>query len=300
MNRLLHITLIIATLLLLAGCRCSSHKKDRQNKRTTTKERKIEREKHESDITVIGTPKPRESEFQQPYEPLSDAICALLQPKYEGTHSEQLIIRKAYIASYNKDTRCPNWVGWRLTADHANGTLGRRNDFHEDEEVPEPRATSADYKGSGWSRGHMCPAGDNKWDSQAMYETFSYINICPQNVNLNNGLWNSIENDCRNWAKRYGEVYIVCGPLYFNRQHELIGTNQVAVPEAFFKAVLRLSPEPQAFGFIVRNTDGNKKRDLYYHSIDELERITHYDFFTALPDPLENTIEATTPNPNEW
>ena len=43
---------------------------------------------------------------------------------------------------------------------------------------------------------------------------------------------------------------------------------------------------------IVRNTDGNKKRDLYYNSIDQVERITGYDFFPALPDSIENEVEA--------
>jgi endonuclease G len=64
------------------------------------------------------------------------------------------------------------------------------------------------------------------------------------------------------------------------------------VPEAFFKVVLCLNGTPKGFGFIVRNTDGNKKRDLYYNSIDQVERITGYDFFPALPDSIENEVEA--------
>jgi len=272
--------ILIACLILFAGCRCRTKDINTQ----------------ENSVTVIGTPKTK----QQATTSSSTAIHPFLITKCEQQIPEQIISRKAYIISYNKDTRCPNWVGWMLTSDHAYGDLRRRNDFHEDEDVPKPRATSADYKGSGWSRGHMCPAGDNKWDAQAMFETFSYANICPQNTNLNNGLWNSIENDCRKWAKRYGEVFIVCGPLYLNQEHQLIGENKITVPEAFFKAILRLNPEPQAFGFIVRNTDGIKKRDLYYNSIDELERITHYDFFSALHDSLENTVESSSPNPDEW
>ena len=138
----------------------------------------------------------------------------------------------------------------------------------------------------------MCPAGDNKWNEKAMYESFSLVNVCPQNANLNSGLWNSIEIDCRRWARQYGDIYIVCGPVFLNREHETIGANGVFVPEAFFKVVLCLNGIPKALGIIVRNTNGNNKRDLYYNSIDQVERITGIDFFTALPDELEKIIES--------
>jgi endonuclease G len=76
------------------------------------------------------------------------------------------------------------------------------------------------------------------------------------------------------------------------REHEMIGNHLIAVPEAFFKVVLCLNGIPKAIGFIVRNTDGMKKRDLYYNSIDQVERITGMDFFPALPDDIENEVEA--------
>ena len=105
--------------------------------------------------------------------------------------------------------------------------------------------------------------------------------------------------DCRQWAKRYEEIYIVCGPIYLNKEHESIGENKVVVPEAFFKVVLCAKGQPKAFGFIARNNEGKKKRDLYYNSVDEVERITGYDFFPALPDGLENKVEAEA-NINNW
>lgn len=206
--------------------------------------------------------------------------------------SEQILRRKAYTASYNKELRCPNWVAWHLTAAHSDGPLTRLSNFHEDEEVPEPRATLADYRKSGWSRGHMCPAGDNKWDKEAMYESFALTNICPQHSSLNSGLWNSVETDCRQWARRFGDIYIVCGPVLMKRQHQTIGENRVVVPEAFFKVVLCLNGEPKGFGIIARNTAGTKKKDLYYNTIDEVERITGIDFFPALPDDIEDQVEG--------
>jgi endonuclease G len=84
-----------------------------------------------------------------------------------------------------------------------------------------------------------------------------------------------------------------------NREHEAIGANNILVPEAFFKVVLCLNGKPKGIGFIVRNTDGTKKRDLYYNSIDQVERITGMDFFHALPDDIENVVEATA-DINDW
>ncbi len=258
---------------------------------------------HTSDISDEQTMRRSENQEEQLYAKSDESFSAanaLVMVRTLEDLSEQILVRKAFVASYNKDSRCPNWVGWHLTGDHADGPVDRRNDFHEEEEVPTPRAMSSDYKSSGWSRGHMCPAGDNKWSAEAMFETFSFANICPQNTNLNNGLWNSIENDCRKWARKYGDVFIVCGPVYYNQEHQAIGENKVVVPEAFFKVVLRLAPKPKAFGFIVKNTDGNRKSDLYYNSIDQVERITGHDFFYELPDDIEDAVESEEPNIDEW
>ena len=220
-------------------------------------------------------------------------------PKLSRDVSEQILKRKAFVVSYNKDTKCPNWVAWYLTADHVDGEWARSNDYREDYDVPAPRATNDDYRGNLWSRGHMCPAGDNKWDADAMSETFLLSNMCPQNRSLNSGLWNRVEIDCRKWAKKYGGVYIVCGPLYYDKEHEVIGYNKVVVPEAFFKVILCLEGKPKAIGFIVKNNEGAKKKDQYVNSVDEVERITGIDFFPALPDEIENVVEATA-NLRQW
>lgn len=206
---------------------------------------------------------------------------------------EQSLIRTSYIVSYNKKTKCPNWVAWRLTRDHANGDVSRMgNAFHEDMEVPAPRALNADYRQSGYSRGHMCPAGDNKWDRDVMYETFLLSNVCPQNANLNSGLWNQIEISCRRWADRYGDIYVICGLMYFkSKKMQYIGENAVAVPDAFFKVILCLNDVPKCIGFICRNTDGNKKKDMYVNTLNQVERLTGLHFFPQLDPDTRKLIE---------
>lgn len=217
----------------------------------------------------------------------------VMQTSPKGT-PEQILKRTGYVASYNKTTLLPNWVAWHLTAERTEGSAKRSGvDFAEDTEVPEPRATDWDYYNSGYDRGHMCPAADNKWSKKAMEESFLFTNMCPQNGNLNRGDWNEMEMACRKWAKKYGDLYIVCGPILYKGKHKTIGKNKVVVPEAFFKVVLRTSDNPQAIGFIYKNTSGNRPKDSYVNTVDEVERITGIDFFPSLPDDVEKNVEAT-------
>jgi endonuclease G len=219
--------------------------------------------------------------------------------KIEDNREHILLVRKGYSLSYNPLILIPNWVAWHLLSEHTDGDYPRDNSYYEDKEAPSPRATNEDYRGSIWSHGHMCPAADNKWDSVAMRESNLLTNICPQHKSLNSGLWNVIERDCRKWAKKYGDVYIVCGPVLLNREHETIGKNKVIVPEAFFKVILRMKPNPEAIGFVVRNNEGTKKRDSFVNTIDDVERITGIDFFPALPDSIEDKVESSA-NIKDW
>lgn len=216
----------------------------------------------------------------------------VMQTSPKGT-PEQILKRTGYVVSYNKTTLLPNWVAWHLTAERTEGSAKRSGvDFAEDTEVPEPRATDWDYYNSGYDRGHMCPAADNKWSKKAMEESFLFTNMCPQNGNLNRGDWNEMEMACRKWAKKYGDLYIVCGPILYKGKHKTIGKNKVVVPEAFFKVVLRTGDDPQAIGFIYKNTSGNRPKDSYVNTVDEVERITGIDFFPSLPDDVEKKVEA--------
>ena len=224
-----------------------------------------------------------------------DDYDKVMIPAALNDRPEQILKRKGYVTSYNKDTKLPNWVAWHLTAAHVNGTSSRKGiKFQEDEDVPSPRATHYDYVRSGYDRGHMCPAGDNKWSDTAMEQSFLLTNICPQNPNLNRGDWNEMENACRDWAAEYGDVVVVAGPIFYKGNHKKIGKNKVLVPEAFFKVVLTLGDNPKAVGFIYKNNSGNRPKDAYINSVDDVERITGMDFFPALPDSIEDKIEKYT------
>lgn len=246
-----------------------------------------------SENTAVQTPVKKEKGKKARQSKQDGSGEALLMQRASESSSTMMLTRSAYKLLYDKEMRLPVWVAWHLTADHTNGQYKREGiKFAEDEEVPAPRATNMDYVNSGYDRGHMCPSGDNKWSAQAQQESFLYTNCCPQLHNLNAGDWEELESKCREWAKAYGDIYIVCGPLLLNKKHKVIGKNKVVVPEAFYKVVLCLTDKPKAIGFIYRNEIANKTMSSYVNTVDEVERITGIDFFPSLPDNIEKTVEA--------
>lgn len=226
--------------------------------------------------------------------PDSQEPAALIDVHFDGNQGLKHLRRYAYQCWYSEQLRLPMAVAWYLTADHTRGREKRREQaFHPDDDVRNP-VTTFDYMQSGYDRGHMCPAGDNKWSRQALDETFLMTNICPQNHNLNTNDWNDLEQLCRAWARRYGRVYIVCGPVLRGSSHKQIGPRQrrIAVPEAFYKVVLRLGKEPAALGFVYDNHGRRQPLRQTVCTVDEVERLTGIDFFAALDDKVEQQIEA--------
>lgn len=115
--------------------------------------------------------------------------------------------------------------------------VDRHDNFYEEARLPvRDRATLADYRGSGYSRGHMAPAGDMH-DPVAMAQSFSLANIVPQDQRHNGGAWSRIEQDTRKYVMRaHGDVFIYTGPVYsVSPQH--IGRGRVAVPDYLYKLV---------------------------------------------------------------
>ena len=212
-------------------------------------------------------------------------------PIYTQKVTGQTLRRKGYTTSYNRRTKQPDWVAWKLTAEHSRGEFRRDSMvFHEDPDVPAPRATDDDYIRSHYDRGHMCPSGDNKWSAEAQEQSFLLTNVCPQNHTLNEKAWNDLEMQCRRWARKYGAVYIACGPLFEGENIKTIGKNKVSVPTGFFKVVLVNGRNPRAIGYIFENKASSQGRIC---TVDEVEALTGLDFFSLLNDDIEEKIEAT-------
>ena len=114
-----------------------------------------------------------------------------------------------------------------------------------------------------------------------MRQTFYLSNMCVQHSQLNQNTWEHLESTCRQWAKKFGGVYIVCGPIFSTKPTKKIGGN-LSVPNKFFKVVLCLKGKdgkPQAIGFIYDNVSPKKKDRLESNavSVDQVEKITGMD-----------------------
>lgn len=215
----------------------------------------------------------------------------------------QILQYTGHALSYNSNTRLPNWVAYELTREEMQGTNPREDNFARDPKARGPQADRDDYRNSGWDRGHMASAGDMKWDTKAMDDTYYFTNICPQNHELNTGDWRILEEKCRYWAKKYGSVYIVCGPIITDNVHGRLGANKVVIPDKFFKVLLtKKNGEWQGTGFIFHNPPKRDSRisgkppvnlplQSYLVTIDEVEEATGLDFFHLLPDSVENKVE---------
>lgn len=210
---------------------------------------------------------------------------------------EIVLKRIGYTVSYNNTYKTPNWVAWELTREETQGKEDRKDKFVPDPDLPEPRVEHADYTRSGYDRGHMAPAADMKWSEEAMAQSFYMSNICPQNQKLNRDDWGDLEETCREWAKKYGRVYIVCGPIYDKKNPKRIGKHQVAVPDRFFKVVLiENRKNPMAMGFLFDNAAHHQALEKYMVTVDSVEAVTKLDFFSKLSDRVENRIEAEIPD----
>ena len=199
--------------------------------------------------------------------------------------------------AYNEQFEQAAWVAYVLTRDEiVSGTIERTDNFRADTSIATGSATLADYRGSGFDRGHLAPAGDMKWDQLAMSQSFLMSNMSPQLPAFNRGIWRRLETEVRNWAMEKDSLYVITGPL-FSLSDSLIGENGVGVPDHYFKILVDLSPPDHAMiAFLLPNSGSSEELMHFAISVDSLEQLSAYDFFAGAPDQeviewLEGRIE---------
>lgn len=223
-----------------------------------------------------------------------DVMSRLELPQWTKTDTTEIVDHMGYMVNYNTSLLIPNWVAYRLSEFETDGHAPRASKFRPDPELRCAQACDDDYRNSGWDRGHMAPAADMKWSTQAMYESFYLTNVCPQNSNLNRGDWKELEDKVRELALKYHDVYVVCGPVVKECRFGKIGKNGVTVPDAFFKALMVQTgrAEYSAVGFIMENRAGSRPLASYAVPVDSVEAFAWLDLFHNLPDVLEDRMEA--------
>jgi len=214
-------------------------------------------------------------------------------PKSEG----ETIRHKYYTLSYNEDHEQANWVHYRLNPTFLNGTTPRINSFKVDPSVSTKSADLSDYKGSGYDRGHLAPAGDMKYSRESMIESFFMSNMSPQDPSFNRGIWRRLEETIIKWGKSF-QIFITTAGVLSNESLGSIGENKVTIPSMYYKVIY--SPEKKSMiGFLLSNRGSSSELKSFVVSIDSIESITGIDFFRGLPDEIENELESKV-NLDDW
>ena len=210
------------------------------------------------------------------------------------TQGDIIVTHDGYTLSYNAAAKIPEWVAYELTSEETKGEADRDEiTFKMDPDIKVRQAMREDYSGSGWTKGHMACAGDFHWDEDAMAQTFYLSNICPQNEELNGGDWNYLEKQVRRWARDYGRVWVVSGPIIGTGKYGTIGERDVAVPDSFFKAVLvQNKGKFHSIAFVMDNDDRRYYLSDCALTVNELEELTGLDFFPSLSDDVEESVEG--------
>ena len=225
-----------------------------------------------------------------------ESIVSLMEVPMLPDSVSRIVPHKAYVSSYNTETLIPDWVAYELTAGETGGDKTRDGiEFRMDPSLRGvTQAMREDYSGSGWTKGHLMPAADAAFSTSTMGETFYFTNICPQDETLNAGDWAYLEKRVRQWANRYGKIWVVTGPIVGENRYGTIGDRDVVVPDAFYKALLiqKKNGSYSAIAFVMDNDD-----DRYYlkdcnMTVNELEALTGFDFFPNLDDTIEEKVEG--------
>lgn len=186
---------------------------------------------------------------------------------------------------YNEQYEQASWVVYVITREEVeSGQVDRTDNFRPDTSISTGSAELKDYRGSGFDRGHLAPAGDMKWDRTAMSESFLMSNMSPQEPSFNRGIWKRLEEQVRNWAIEKDSLFVLTGPVLESLVSS-IGENEVGVPGFYFKVLVDLSPPDHTFiAFMLPNTGSSGNLDQFAITVDSLEQVTGYDFFASAPD----------------
>ncbi len=204
--------------------------------------------------------------------------------------SKDVYSNDAYSFSYKEEYEQSEWVAYELTKTDMSTADYKRPYFNQDKSVTTKSADWRNFKNTKYNKGHLCPAADRK-SSYEMYElTFLTSNASPQLYDFNAGIWNRLEQKVRFWTERYDGVYVVTGGVLEDGL-KTIGSENVAVPNYFYKVILT-KDKANMIGFLVPHNDSKKPLYSFVVPVDEIEKMTRIDFFSALPDTIEDKLEA--------
>lgn len=222
-----------------------------------------------------------------------------------ANENDYLMQKPQYSLSYNRSKGTPNWTAWRLDSSWI-GSTPRQDDFRPDTTLPAGwyQVTPQDYSEPIYDRGHMCPSGDRTNSIANNSATFLMTNMVPQHPDNNQGPWENFESYCRTLASQGNEIYIISGPTGNFGTIGATAQNRVVIPTATWKVVLvlpngtndlqRVNRSTRAFGIVVSNVPPiarNAGWREFRVTVDAVENLTGYNFFSEIPKNIQELIE---------
>jgi len=214
----------------------------------------------------------------------------LFSQEYLPKSSGEIVKHKYYTLSYNETHEQANWVHYELNPSFLRGSTPRTDSFKSDPLVTTNSATKSDYKGSGYERGHLAPAADMKYNSIAISESFYMSNMSPQNPSFNRGIWKRLESLVRGWGEKF-DIFVSTAGVLSSDNLGTVGRNRVTIPSKYYKVIY--APDKSIMiGFLLSNTKQSGSLSSYVVSVDKIESLTGIDFFSELPDNIEDELES--------
>lgn len=193
-----------------------------------------------------ATPKPsttaRARNGAEPFAACTQFFVNGKSPVLAPRPTDRALCYDAFAILHSGESKTPVFVAEKLNRQSiADAHEKRTNKFFPDARLRSAeRATLEDYKGSGFDRGHMAPAGDMP-TAQAMAQSFSLANMVPQSPEHNRGAWaKSVEAATRKYvARATSDVYVITGPIFEPSiaLSQSIGPGLVHIPKYLFKLV---------------------------------------------------------------
>ena len=208
--------------------------------------------------------------------------------------ADTIIDRPGYALGYIEYHEQPAWVIYIMTQTEATTKVAKRTDkFRSDPEIPTGSATAADYRRSGYDRGHLAPAADMAFSGRTMADSFFFSNMSPQKPAFNRGIWKELEALVRYFAITERKIVVVTGPILPKEKTVTIGANQVTVPTHYYKVIFDLTPPQKMIGFILPNEGSHEPLATFAVTVDAVEKATGLNFFSRVPKEEQDRLERT-------
>ena len=187
------------------------------------------------------------------------------------------LVHTGYTSLYSKSLHYPLMVKWWETRDRVecNYPLPRKDAFGPDPLLKNETDLNRDYRGSGYDRGHMCPAADNECSGPVeLMECFYFSNIIPQPHSENAGQWKELETFVRGVASRLDSCYIWTGGIGV---YKTFGRDNVAVPTKCWK-VIYIKSTKKWIAYVFDNTGIKEDLSKCKTSVQVVEALTGFKF----------------------